>query len=187
MRGQFLLSGRIRPADAEPFTLAYATHHILTHPNLAADAWRRGRPDQALAELRASLGVWPWRRFGEATLRALAVGRSEGCRRCRATMLARVGKLPAPPRDAATEWLLGHCERCAPRPPRAQERRPAGPRRQRSATTPADLRLLPSDRDIRVLYASAGNALQDLFVRDMTQLGVHRAYDRLRARMAGAR
>jgi hypothetical protein len=184
-RGQYLLSGRIHPRDAEPLTLAYATKHILTNRSLEADAFRRSREDQALGELRVALGRWPWLRFGEATLRALVAARGEECRRCRATMIARVGRLPVPPRDSATAWLLGGCARCAPAPAVSGSQRRRGSVSQAS-TRPvgivqADLRRLPSDRQIHALYAAAGDALKERFVSDMARVGVHRAYDNLLA------
>jgi hypothetical protein len=113
-RGQLLLLGRLHPRDANPIELAYAVRHIASHPNLAADAWRRSREDQVLAELRASLGDWPRAYFGTAALAALAANLRLGeCVRCRANMIARVRRLPPPGFDAATNFLLGEgCERC---------------------------------------------------------------------------
>lgn len=112
-RGQLLLSGRIRPADAEPLTLAYATKHILTHRDLDRDPWHRDRTEQALAELRMSLGSWPWSRFGEATLRAITANLAEReCRRCRARLIASVYGLAPPVKTPAIMYLLGGCRRC---------------------------------------------------------------------------
>jgi hypothetical protein len=118
LRGQLLLSGRLHPRDADPLELAYATRHILTHRNLAADAFRRSPVDVALAELRASLGDWPRAYFGTAALAALAVNtRPDECVRCRANMIARVRRLAPPGFDAATNFLLGEgCERCRRKP-----------------------------------------------------------------------
>jgi hypothetical protein len=188
-RGQFLLSGRIKPRDAEPLTLAYATQHILTHPNLEADAFRRSREEQALAELRASLGTWPWHRFGEAALRAVVLTRGGECRRCRGDMISRVGRLAAPPSDPATSWLLGECERCAPiQPLVARPGRTVAVPPERAAVTAAAVRallpLLPSDRVIDRLVASASVTDQRAFIRDMVTSGKHRAYTALRARVA---
>jgi hypothetical protein len=120
-RGQLLLSGRLHPRDAHPLELAYATQHILSHPNLAANGFRRSREDESLAELRHSLGDWPRAYFGTATLLALAATpRAGDCVRCRANMIARVRRLPPPGFDAATNFLLGPgCDRCK-RKPQAQ-------------------------------------------------------------------
>lgn len=125
-RGQLLLSGRIRPRDAEPLALAYATRHILTHISWEPDAFHRSREEVALAELRASLGVWPWSHFGDAALQALVAGggRPSGvCLRCRANMVARVYGLHRPGWDSATVYLLGNgcsvCRRIPVRPPPA--------------------------------------------------------------------
>ena len=116
-RGAYLLTGRIDVRDAHPLELAYATRHITSHSNLDADAFRRSREDQALAELRASLGDWPRAYFGTATLAALAASiGSEECVRCRANMIARVRRLPPPGFDAAANFLLGEgCDRCKPK------------------------------------------------------------------------
>jgi hypothetical protein len=128
-RGQLLLTGKLDPRDAHPTELAYATRHILTHPNLEADAFRRSPVDVALAELRASLGDQPRRMFGEATLRAVQARLPEtACRRCRAHLLARVYKLQPPGFDAATVYLIGAgCDRCRPRSqPQPTKFRPSG-------------------------------------------------------------
>jgi hypothetical protein len=113
-RGQLLLTGKLDPRDAHPLELAYATAHILRHPNLDADAFRRSHEDAALAELRASLGELPRLLFGQATLKAVhARLPATECRRCRALMLAKVYKLRPPGFDAATNFLIGEgCDLC---------------------------------------------------------------------------
>jgi hypothetical protein len=137
-RGQYLLTGKIPADSAHPLELAVATRHILTHPNLEADAWRRTREDQALAELRASLGAEPWVQFGIAALLAVATGIRFGgeCLRCRANLLARVHRLSLPDTDEATNHLLGGegCARC--RSTRSRTVRPAGSARPGVPPTP---------------------------------------------------
>jgi hypothetical protein len=141
-RGRYLLAGKIPADTCHPYEVAYATAHIIRHPSLEADAWRRTREDQALAELRASLGAAPWVHFGEAALRALvAAGGTGECVRCRANMIAKVRRLSPPGYDPETSWLVGPgCERCrsvqtrtvrpdgGARPIRPTPRPPAGSR-----------------------------------------------------------
>jgi hypothetical protein len=144
-RGQLILSGRLDPRDAHPLEIAFATRHILTHPNLDADAWRRSHEDQALAELRASLGNAPWVYFGLAALKAVHTRLPEtACRRCRANMLAKVYKLRPPGFDEATSYLLGPpCDLCRPRS--AETRVGDAVRTSSAATVPAPpTRLTPS-------------------------------------------
>jgi hypothetical protein len=112
-RGEYLLMGKIPIESAHPLEIAYCVKHITQHPNLAADAWRRTREDQVLAELRASLGAVPWAHFGEATLRALVVTGGSECPRCRANLIARVRRLSAPDFSPEMIYLLGPgCARC---------------------------------------------------------------------------
>ena len=118
-RGRYLLAGKIKPEDAHPTELAYATRHVLTHQSLEADAFRRTREAVALAELRQTLGPAPWSHFGSAALSALVVAGGTGeCLRCRANLIARARGLSPPYRDEATNFLLGGeeggCVRCRP-------------------------------------------------------------------------
>jgi hypothetical protein len=115
-RGQYLLTGRIKPADAHPLELAYATAHVLTHLNLDVDTFHRPRDEVALAELRTSFGDWPRARFGEAVLRALVATGTDQCLRCRANAIATAYGLHRPGWDEATVYLIGRgCQRCRPR------------------------------------------------------------------------
>jgi len=136
-RGQLLLTGRLDPRDAHPLELAYAARHILMNASTDADTCRRSREDQALAELRASLGDHPRIMLGEAALRSLTAKLpATECRRCRALMLARVYRLRPPGFDAATVYLIGNgCDRCRPKtqPTRA---RPSGAHLASSASAP---------------------------------------------------
>jgi hypothetical protein len=137
--------GKIPAESAHPTELAWAVKHVATHPNLAADAWRRTREDQVLAELRASFGAAPWVQFGIAALSALAAsgGGGGGCLRCRANAVARVRRLSAPDTDEATSYLIGEgCARCrsspGPRPPARLRPHAGGTARPARPTQPRD-------------------------------------------------
>jgi hypothetical protein len=111
-----LLTGKLHPRNAAPVELAYATRHVLTHRNLDASVWHHSREEDALRELRASLGSWPEARFGRAALLAVAAAPRGECRRCRAAMLSRAHGLVPPALDEATSYLLGPgCARCRSR------------------------------------------------------------------------
>jgi hypothetical protein len=174
-RGSYLLTGRIDVRDASPLELAYATQHILTHPNLDADAWRRSHLDQALAELRASLGDYPRALFSEATLRAVHARLPQTeCRRCRALMLAKVYGLRAPGFDAATTYLIGPgCDRCHPKT-QPTRTRPGG-----GSTLAAAASLAQARGRVAASfgYENPSDLARD-FRRDVARMGAQRAAEK---------
>jgi hypothetical protein len=176
-RGQLLLTGKLDPRDAHPLELAFATQHILTHPSLDADAFRRSHEEVALAEVRASLHDLPRRMFGLATLKAVHARLPETeCRRCRALMLARVYRLRPPGFDAATNYLIGPgCDRCRPKT------QPTGIRAGGAAgVTPASAASRAQTRG-RVAAAFGYENPDDLardFRRDVARMGAQRAAEK---------
>jgi hypothetical protein len=153
-RVHYLLVGRLDPRTAHPLELAAAAKHVLTHPNLEADAWRRSREDQGLADVRMTLGNWGVVQLGEATLRAVAIGAgSEECVRCRANLIARVRRLPLPGFDAATVYLLGRgCARC--RQSARPDPRPADAGGHTGTAPPTSTRLALSPQTIASMVAA---------------------------------